>query len=159
ERSVDCPLPVAGRLLPVACSDGPRAKPRLVLNLRNLDRDELAAAVAPFGVPADVASRLFARVQREGAAALDAAAVRGLSKAAGSALAGATEWPDLEIVERRRAADGFLKYLFRLSDGHVVEAVRIPLPDPADARALKARRRAGQAAPLEALPTAKYTLC
>jgi 23S rRNA (adenine2503-C2)-methyltransferase len=37
--------------------------------------------------------------------------------------------------------------------------VRIPLPDPKDARALKARRRAGGAAALEALPTAKYTLC
>ena len=37
--------------------------------------------------------------------------------------------------------------------------MRIPLPDPEAARALKERRRAGQAASLEALPTAKYTVC
>jgi len=63
------------------------------------------------------------------------------------------------VLERRRATDGFVKYLFRTADGHAIEAVRIPLPDPADARALKERRRAGQAAGLEALPTAKYTVC
>ena len=55
--------------------------------------------------------------------------------------------PTLEIIERRRADDGFVKYLFRTADGHEIEAVRIPLPDPADARALQgsgagpARRR------------------
>jgi hypothetical protein len=27
------------------------------------------------------------------------------------------EFPDLEVIERRRAADGFVKYLFRLPDG------------------------------------------
>jgi 23S rRNA (adenine2503-C2)-methyltransferase len=37
--------------------------------------------------------------------------------------------------------------------------VRIPLPDPADARALKVRRRAGLADRLEPLPTAKHTVC
>ena len=47
----------------------------------------------------------------------------------------------------------------RLHDGHAVEAVRIPLPDPDDARALKQRRKAGLAAPLEALPTSKYVVC
>src|SRR5436305_7469007 len=104
-----------------------------MLNLRNLDRDELAAAVAPHGVGADVARRLFAEVHRAGAAALDPAAVRGLSKASAAALAAAAVWPEIEVLDRRRAADGFVKYLFRLPDGHVIEAVRIPLPDPADA--------------------------
>ncbi len=52
-----------------------------------------------------------------------------------------------------------MKYLFKLPDGREIEAVRIPLPDPDQARALKERRRNGGAAPLEALPTAKYTLC
>jgi 23S rRNA (adenine2503-C2)-methyltransferase len=130
-----------------------------MLNLLNLDRAELAAAVAPFGIGADLARRLFAQVQRHGRAALDEGAVRGLPRAAAAALAGATEWPELELVERRRSADGFVKYLFQVPGGHAVEAVRIPLPDPADARALKARRRAGEAAELEALPTAKYTVC
>jgi len=129
------------------------------VNLRNLDRDELHDAVAPLGVPADVAARVFARVHRDGAATLGHDDVRGLSKDAARALAAATLWPDLEILDRRRAEDGFVKYLFRLPDGHAIEAVRIPLPAPADARALKARRREGAAAALEALPTAKYTLC
>jgi 23S rRNA (adenine2503-C2)-methyltransferase len=129
------------------------------LNLRNLDRDQLRDAVAPLGVPADVAARLFAHVQRDGAARVQHGDVRGMSKEAAAALAGAAEWPDLEILDRRRAADGFVKYLFRTPDGHAIEAVRIPLPDPADARALKERRKAGGAASLEALPTAKYTLC
>jgi 23S rRNA (adenine2503-C2)-methyltransferase len=133
-----------------------------MVNLRNLDRDELAAAVAPFGVGADVARRLFAAVQAPGATldgVLADGVVRGLSKRAAAAVAAEAEWPDLEVLERRQAADGFLKYLFKLPDGHAIETVRIPLPDPADARALKARRRAGEAAPLEALPTAKYTVC
>jgi 23S rRNA (adenine2503-C2)-methyltransferase len=129
------------------------------VNLRNLDRAELRAAVAPLGVPADVAARLFAHVHRDGASSVESADVRGLSKVAARAVAEAAEWPDLEILERRRADDGFVKYLFRTPDGHAIEAVRIPLPDPADARALKERRRAGEAQALEALPTAKYTLC
>jgi 23S rRNA (adenine2503-C2)-methyltransferase len=136
------------------------------VNLRNLDRDELRDAVAPLGVPADVAARLFAAVHRDGstrvadgAASAEEGAVRGLSKSAAREIAEAAEWPDLEILDRRRAADGFVKYLFRTPDGHAIEAVRIPLPDPDDARALKARRREGRAAALEALPTAKYTLC
>ena len=130
-----------------------------VLNLRNLDRDELAAAVAPFGVGPELAGRIFARVHRDGAAGLPPGAVRGLPHAAAAALEAAATWPELEVMERRRAADGFVKYLFRTADGHAIEAVRIPLPDPEAARALRARRRAGQAAPLEALPAAKYTLC
>ncbi len=127
------------------------------MNLRNLDRAELRDAVAPLGVPADVAARLFAHVHRDGAANVDG--VRGLSKVAARAVSDAAEWPDLEILDRRRADDGFVKYLFRTHDGHAVEAVRIPLPAPADARALKERRRVGEAQGLEALPTAKYTLC
>jgi 23S rRNA (adenine2503-C2)-methyltransferase len=132
---------------------------RAVLNLRNLDRDETAAALAPLGVSSELAGRVFARVQGLGARDFPVGAVRGLSQAAGEAIAAASQWPALEILERRRAADGFVKYLFQTADGHAIEAVRIPLPDPAAARALKERRRAGQAAALEALPTAKYTVC
>ena len=129
------------------------------LNLRNLDRDQLASAVARFGVGADVASRIFARIQRDGAVGFPPESVRGLSNAAAAALEAACEWPDLEVLDRRRSEDGFLKYLFKLPDGREIETVRIPLPDPEAARALKQRRRAGQAASLEALPTAKYTVC
>jgi len=129
------------------------------LNLRNLNRDELTSAVARFGIGPDVASRIFARVHRDGAAGFPPGSVRGLSHAAGAALDAACVWPEPEVLERRQAADGFLKYLFKFPDGREIEAVRIPLPAPEAARALKQRRRAGQAAPLEALPTAKYTVC
>src|SRR5438552_8341383 len=122
----------------------------------------MAAALRPMGVGTDVAARVFAAVHRDPAAAppvISDRTVRGLSKASATALAEAAAWPDLEIIERRLSADGFLKYLFRLTDGREIEAVRIPLPDPDQARALKERRRNGGAAPLEALPTAKYTVC
>ena len=129
----------------------------------------MAAALHPLGVGGDVAARIFAAVHRtraavpgdSGAAApvISDRTVRGVSKAAATAVGAAAIWPEVEIVERRRSADGFLKYLFRLTDGREIEAVRIPLPDPDEARALKERRRNGGAAQLEALPTAKYTLC
>jgi 23S rRNA (adenine2503-C2)-methyltransferase len=133
------------------------------LNLRNLDEPGTAAALARHGVRADVARRVFARVHGDWATTLEG--VRGLSAAQIRTIAAEAVWPALEVIERRRSADGFLKYLFRLparrgeAEGPAVEAVRIPLPDPEAARALKARRRAGTAHGLEALPTAKYTVC
>ncbi len=127
------------------------------LNVRNLDCLAMEAALAPYGVDAVVARRVFARVHRDGAADLDP--VRGLSGAARRALAPDLVWPDLQIVERRQSEDGFVKYLFRLPDGPEIEAVRIPLPDPAAARALKLRRGLGEVSGLEALPTTKYTVC
>jgi 23S rRNA (adenine2503-C2)-methyltransferase len=95
------------------------------------------------GVPDAVARRLFARVHAEGAAADPTDRVRGLSKAQRAALAAAGAHAGrLEVVSRRRdPADSFIKYLFRLADGALVEAVAIPLP-------------AGPAAEPE-----KYTLC
>jgi 23S rRNA (adenine2503-C2)-methyltransferase len=127
------------------------------LNLRDLDAGALRAAVARYGVDAVVAGRIFSRVHRHGAVTLDQ--VAGLSRAARLGLERDLEFPDLEVVERRQAADGFVKYLFRLPDGPAIEAVRLPLPDPADARALKQRRKQGQAAALEALPVGRYVVC
>ena len=129
----------------------------MALNLRDLDWPALRAAVAPLGVAETVARRIFARVHRESADSLEG--IPGLTRPARQALAEAVVFPQLEVLERRQAADGFVKYLFRLADGPVIEAVRIPLPDPAAARALKQRRQQGLAAPLEALPASKYTIC
>jgi 23S rRNA (adenine2503-C2)-methyltransferase len=127
------------------------------LNLRDLDAAGLRAAVAPYGVDEVVARRIFARVHRDGGTTLDG--VAGLSRVAREGLARDAEFPELPVIERRQAADGFVKYLFRLADGPAVEAVRIPLPDPEDARALKLRRKQGLAARLEALPVSKYVVC
>jgi len=132
------------------------------LNLRNLDGPEMAAALSPFGVSAEVSRRVFSAVHRDGVDALVAAqpGIRGLPLAAARAIDAVAVWPSLQVLERRRADDGFLKYLFKLADGPEIEAVRIPLPDPAAARALRAARAAGEASSgLIALPTAKYTVC
>ena len=132
------------------------------LNLRNLDPRELAGALAPYGVAADVSRRVFAAVHRDGVDSLVAAQprLRGLSLPVARRIDDAAVWPRLQVLERRRASDGFLKYLFRLPDGPSIEAVRIPLPDPEAARALRAARASGAASPgLTALPTAKYTVC
>jgi 23S rRNA (adenine2503-C2)-methyltransferase len=133
------------------------------LLLADHDWPALRAVVARHGVDQVVARRLFSRVhdsQRGGAGLAEVLEdVPGLTREARTALVAEAALPTLELIERRQAADGFVKYLFRLPDGPAIEAVRIPLPDPEDARALKERRRAGQAAPLEALPTRKYVVC
>ena len=133
------------------------------LNLRDHDWPGLRKALAARGVDQIVARRIFARVHRPspaGPAGGDVLAdVPGLTREARQLLEREATLPDLEVIERRQAADGFMKYLFRLPDGPSVEAVRIPLPDPAAARALKQRRREGLAAPLEPLPAHKYTIC
>jgi 23S rRNA (adenine2503-C2)-methyltransferase len=127
------------------------------VNLRDLDLPAMTAALAGHGVDAAKAARFFAAVQRDGVASVEA--MDWLSLTIRRVLAADTIFPELEVVERRRAADGFVKYLFGLPDGGLIEAVRIPLPDPDDARELKQRRRRGEAVGLVALPTAKYTLC
>jgi 23S rRNA (adenine2503-C2)-methyltransferase len=125
--------------------------------LRDLDWPAMRAELAALGVGEQAARKVFARVHRDWAIGLDD--VQALPARVRQALAPARHFPDIDVVERRRAADGFVKYLFRLADGAEIEAVRIPLPAPADARALKARRRRGEAHGLCALPTAKYTVC
>jgi 23S rRNA (adenine2503-C2)-methyltransferase len=129
----------------------------LNLVVRNLDWQAMRGALAGLGVGERVARQVFARVHRDWASRVDDMLVLPAKVRALPAWAG--PFPDLEIRERRRAADGFVKYLFRLPDGAEIEAVRIPLPDPGEARALRARRRRGEAFGLVALPTAKYTVC
>ena len=104
------------------------------VNLRDLDLAAMGAALGGYGVDAAKAARVFAAVHRDGVASFDG--LDWLSATTRRALAAEVISPELEIVERRRAADGFVKYLFRPSDGESLEAVRIPLPDPSDARAL-----------------------
>lgn len=93
--------------------------------------DELAAHLEDVGVPATAARRVFARVHARGAGASpDLDGVRGISRRVIAALAaGGARAGRLELVSRRRSpVDGFVKYLFRLEDGRLVESVLIPLP-------------------------------
>jgi 23S rRNA (adenine2503-C2)-methyltransferase len=93
--------------------------------------DELADALAEHGCPREATVRLFARVHAGGAPAeIDPWSVRGLPRVAIDLLASSgARAGRLEVVSRRRSpVDGFVKYLFRLHDGKVVEAVLIPLP-------------------------------
>jgi len=127
------------------------------LLLRDLDWPAMCQVLAGYGVGERVARKVFAQVHARWATSLDD--LEQLSAEVRRTLAREARFPDIEIVERRRADDGFVKYLFRLPDGAEIEAVRIPLPDPEAARALKEQRRRGEATGLVALPTAKYTVC
>jgi len=127
------------------------------LNLRDLDLPEAEAALAGLGIRGTPARRVWRRVHREGGT--DFAGVAGLAAEQRRRLEEKADFPDLEVLERRRAADGFVKYLLRTRDGLPIEAVRIPLPDPAATRALRERRRRGEVVGLQELPAAKYTLC
>ncbi|HEY0706720.1 MAG TPA: hypothetical protein VGG33_07985, partial [Polyangia bacterium] len=135
------------------------------LLLADLDWGAFREALAGHGVSEGVGRRLFSRVHHAGRGAGEVAVERvladtpGLLRQSRLTLRDVARLPTLEVIERRQAADGFVKYLFRLPDGAAVEAVRIPLPDPEDARALKDRRRAGLAGALEALPPKKYVVC
>jgi 23S rRNA (adenine2503-C2)-methyltransferase len=133
-----------------------------VINLRNLDLGGTELALGTLGVPADVSRRVFAAVHRDDIDSLREAQprIRGLSKAMAAKLDACATWPALKVLDRRQSTDGFLKYLFRLADGLEIEAVRIPLPEPAAARALRLERTASvESLGLRALPTAKYTVC
>lgn len=88
---------------------------------------ELEAELAPLGVSAREARRIYAHVVQRGRRDL---AVRDIARAKLDRVAAAVTLPALEVVARHRSAeDGFTKYLFRLHDGLEVEAVRIPIFD------------------------------
>src|SRR5687768_5168719 len=103
----------------------------MLLNDHSVSAFTARLAAAPVALPPPVARRLFAHVHRAGAAARpDFRAVRGLSLASAAGLTGLDAHAGrLTIVDKRQSpADGFVKYLFRLHDDKVVEAVLIPLP-------------------------------
>jgi 23S rRNA (adenine2503-C2)-methyltransferase len=100
------------------------------VNLRNLSLEELAAELAPFAPSRTAVLKIFAAVFARGAAALDEVARSPqVPRALQAAIRERGELPSLEIVERRKAADGFVKYLFESPLGGRVEAVRIPIFD------------------------------
>ena len=100
------------------------------LNLKDLDFDGLSAALAPLAPSRTAVRKLFASVFAHGAKSMAdvkrapqvPAAVRDWVQANG-------ELPSLTVVERRKADDGFVKYLFSSPLGGQFEAVRIPIFD------------------------------
>jgi 23S rRNA (adenine2503-C2)-methyltransferase len=101
-----------------------------LLNLKNHDFEGLLAALAPVNAGRTPALKVFASVFAHGGKTMAdvrnakqvPAAVRDWVQANG-------ELPSLEVVERRRADDGFVKYLFASPKGGRFEAVRIPIFD------------------------------
>jgi 23S rRNA (adenine2503-C2)-methyltransferase len=95
--------------------------------LTDLLPDELAPILAPLGVAAGEARRIYAHHVQHGRRHWE---VKGIARAKLARVAAQVETPTLEVVSRQRSeVDGFTKYLFRLWDGHLIEAVRIPIFD------------------------------
>jgi 23S rRNA (adenine2503-C2)-methyltransferase len=97
------------------------------VNLKNLPFDELARVLAPLSPSRTATLKLFSRVFHHHARSFDALVqAPQIPRRLTDFLKGA-ELPSLEVVERRRAPDGFVKYLFASPLGGQFEAVRIPI--------------------------------
>jgi 23S rRNA (adenine2503-C2)-methyltransferase len=96
--------------------------------LRGLLPQDLLARFAAAGIDAGEARRVFAAAVNRFAD--DLAGVRGLRRTVREAVLREAFLDAPQVLERREAADGFVKYLFALRDGLRVEAVRIPLELP-----------------------------
>jgi 23S rRNA (adenine2503-C2)-methyltransferase len=98
-------------------------------HLRSQTPDSLAALFPSLRLTDENARRILGRLighDRD-----DLEDVRGLSKVKAAAVLAGGRLDRLEVVDRRRSrVDPFVKYLFRGSDGHGFEAVRIPLERP-----------------------------
>lgn len=99
------------------------------VHLRGLTAEGLARAFEDDGLIPGVARRVAARLVADDRD--DLSGVAGLSNAVRGRLAARGSLERLHVVDRRRSSvDPFVKYLFRSHDGHVFEAVRIPLEKP-----------------------------
>lgn len=100
------------------------------LNLKSLSLLELQQALAP-AEPSPVAVRkVFAAIFAHGASSIEEVCqAPQVPRRVAEFLRENTEMTRLEVVERRQAEDGFVKYLFASPLGGRVEAVRIPIFD------------------------------
>lgn len=102
----------------------------LPINLKDVDLDELAAILSPLQPTRTAVLKLFAAVFAHGAEDMaEVAQARQVTAPVRDWVQAHGFLPRLEVVERRRAADGFVKYLFESPLGGQFEAVRIPLFD------------------------------
>lgn len=93
-------------------------------NLLGLDRQELAAALAPLGEPAYRARQIWDAIHLR--LALDFEAMTELAKPLRRSLAEHFRVTLPAVADRHLSQDGTTKFLFRLDDGATVEAVDIP---------------------------------
>ena len=100
------------------------------LNLKNMELSELEAVLTPLAPTRTAVLKLFASVFAHGARDMaDVAKARQVTAAVRDWVQANAVLPRLEVVERRQADDGFVKYLFESPLGGRFEAVRIPLFD------------------------------
>ncbi|MFN7133199.1 MAG: radical SAM protein, partial [Myxococcales bacterium] len=96
--------------------------------LNDLSWDELSGFLAPAAPTEEERRKVFAAIHAHGR---DVAGLRDVRRVRRPVLdlAQTGEIARLEVVERRKALDGFVKYLFRSPRGGEFEAVRIPIFD------------------------------
>ena len=100
------------------------------MNLKNLDFADLTKALTPVGASRTATLKLFASVFAHGAQSMDdVRQARMVPREVRDFVQAYGQLPRLKIVERRKADDGFVKYLFESELGGRFEAVRIPLFD------------------------------
>lgn len=100
------------------------------MNLKNLELEQWQALLAPWKCSPTAVRKLFAAVFAHGAP--NVSALRSVPQVPARVrdhLLERAELPSLAVLERRRAQDGFVKYLFGSPAGGRFEAVRIPLFD------------------------------
>ncbi|MFN0149970.1 MAG: radical SAM protein [bacterium] len=100
------------------------------LNPHGLTLDELNDAFAPLGVSSAAAAKVFTSIFARGVRTVEELrATPQVPRRVCDFLRDHGEMPALAVVERRVAADGFVKYLFESPLGGQFEAVRIPIFD------------------------------
>jgi 23S rRNA (adenine2503-C2)-methyltransferase len=102
----------------------PSAQETRPLNLTELERPALEAALAARGLPRFRARQIFHWVYRRGVT--DVGLMTDLPRALRTALAGALTLTMPALVHREQSIDGTQKFLLRLADGRQIESVYIP---------------------------------
>jgi len=99
-------------------------QPSMEIDLAELDRPALEAALAERGHESFRARQLFAWIYRRGVTEVEA--MTDLSRELRATLTGSFKLTTPEIIGRERSSDGTEKFLLRLADGRQIESVFIP---------------------------------
>jgi len=96
-------------------------------DIKSLDRDRLAAALAELGQPSFRSRQIVRWLYQRGVRSFDE--MTDLSLDLRARLAESFSLGSASLVERQESSDGTRKYLWRFSDGVTAESVGIPLDD------------------------------